>query len=189
MIYIIRHGQTHLNQLHLLQGRSNAPLNDTGIGQAQKASLALQRQGISFDHVFSSPLDRALHTARIIAPNTAVSIDDRLIEMDYGPYEGIDLHHLPDEILAFFNDFVNTPAPQGMEQLFSVVQRTGAFLEDIRGLKGNTLVSTHAIAMKGALEYTTPGSNGGYWSKYIGNCSVYAVNNENGSLGVPFEVL
>ena len=57
-------------------------------------------------------------------------------------------------------DFIHNPAPEGMEQLSSVIGRAGAFLEDIRHLRGNILISTHAIAMKGLLEYLTPESQG-----------------------------
>jgi broad specificity phosphatase PhoE len=118
-----------------------------------------------------------------------VRIDKRLIEMDYGPYEGIDLKTPPTEIIKFFSDFVNNPAPEGMEQLTDVVQRTGAFVEEVKGLGGNVLISTHAIAMKGILEYLTPDSGGSYWSKYVGNCAVYAIAVEGGRLGVPAEFL
>lgn len=185
MIYIIRHGQTVMNQRHVLQGRSDAALNDAGIEQARRAAAGLC--GISFDRVFTSPLKRAIQTAEIIAPEVAPIVDDRLIEMDYGPYEGADLNHLPPEILTFFSDFVHNPAPGGMEPLASVVERAGAFLEDIRGIGGNILISTHAIAMKGILEYLTPGSNGAFWSKYIGNCAVYAAENADGRIGIPEE--
>ena len=185
MIYIIRHGQTEMNSRQVLQGRSDFPLNDVGIAQAQKAASDLQ--GISFERVYTSPLKRAVQTAKIIAPGIAPLIDDRLIEMDYGPYEGTDLTHLPQEILDFFSDFAHTPAPGGMEQLDSVVKRAGSFLEDIKTLKGDILISTHAIAMKGILEYLTPGSNGDYWSKYIGNCAVYVAENEGGRIGTPKE--
>ena len=73
-------------------------------------------------------------------------------------------------------------------QLSSVVSRAGAFVEEIRNLPGNILISTHAIAMKGILEYLTPDSHGSYWSKYIGNCDVYAAENENGNISVPKEI-
>ena len=56
--------------------------------------------------------------------------------MDYGPYEGTDLTHLSPELLTFFSDFIHNPAPEGMEQLSSVIGRAGAFLEDIRQLRG-----------------------------------------------------
>ena len=188
MIYIIRHGQTELNNAHVLQGRSDYPLNENGIAQAREVGQWLVNQGIEFSYVYSSPLKRAIRTAELIVPGKQIVIDDRLIEMDYGPYEGMDLNNPAPEIAVFFSDFVNNPAPKGMEQLFQVVQRAGAFLEDIKDLPGNILISTHAIAMKGALEYLTPNSNGSYWSKYIGNCAVYAANNIDGQIGVPEEV-
>ena len=186
MIYIIRHGQTDMNNRKVLQGRSDHPLNDAGIAQAQKAAYELRH--ISFIKVYTSPLKRAIQTAEILAPNAHAVIDDRLIEMDYGPYEGADLNHLPPEILTFFSDFAHNPAPEGMEQLSSVVERAGIFLKEIRDQEGNILISTHAIAMKGILEYLTPGSGGAYWSKYIGNCAVYVAENINGTIGVPKEL-
>ncbi len=188
MIYIIRHGQTEMNIRKVLQGRSNYPLNEAGIAQAQKAADELRH--ITFTKVYTSPLKRAVQTAAIIAPYAHAVVDERLIEMDYGPYEGADLGHLPPEMLTFFSDFAHNPAPDGMEQLSSVVNRAGAFLEEIKnleGLEGNILISTHAIAMKGILEYLTPGSGGAYWSKYIGNCAVYTAECSNGRFGIPKE--
>ena len=188
MIYVIRHGQTELNNAHELQGRSNQPLNKKGIEQAHEAGKALAGRGIVFSHAFSSPLQRAIQTAEIVAPGVPIVTDERLIEMDYGPYEGTDLNNLPPEILTFFSDFAHNPAPDGMEQLSSVVGRTGKFVDEIAALEGDVLISTHAIAMKGILEYLTPQSQGGYWSTYLGNCAVYAIEIVDGSLGVPYEL-
>ena len=75
-----------------------------------------------------------------------------------------------------------------MEQLDSVVSRAGDFIESIRNLSGNILISTYAIAMKGILEYLTPDSKGAYWSKYIGNCAIYIAENEDGHISVPKEM-
>ena len=86
--------------------------------------------------------------------------------------------------------YVHNPAPEGMEQLDSVVRRLGEFLEEIRTreIHGNILISTHAIAMKGALEYLSPDSKGGYWSKYIGKCAVYVCEIKDGRYTVPEEI-
>jgi len=189
MIYVIRHGQTELNSRHVLQGRSDYPLNAQGVVQAETAANRLRGMGIVFDRVFSSPLIRAVQTARIIAPGVPVEVDHRLIEMDYGPYEGMDLNALAPEVVAFFSDFIHNPAPDGMEPLADVVARTDAFMEELRECRGNVLVSTHAIAMKGILEYLTPESNGGYWPKFIGNCAVYTVARGDDGYTVPIELL
>lgn len=173
-LYFVRHGQTALNQAMLLQGRSDFDLDSSGISQAARVGQWFREQGIRFDCVFSSPLRRAVQTAGLISNTTAV-LDDRLIEMDYGPYEGADLTDPPEELLYFFQDFIHHPAPPGMESLSQVVSRLGDFLESLRDAPPgrSILISTHAIALKGALEYLTPESGGGYWSKHIGNCAVY----------------
>ncbi len=157
--------------------------------QAQETARELAALGVAFTQVFSSPLQRAVQTAQIVAPNVPIAIDERLIEMDYGPYEGTDLTALPPEIITFFSDFVRNPAPKGMEQLADVVSRVGAFVEGMRGIEGNVLVSTHAIALKGILEYLTPDSRGSYWSTYIGNCAVYATDYRDGRFAVPVPVI
>lgn len=186
MIYIIRHGETEKNKAMLLQGRSDQPLNEAGVRQAERARDAFMALGVKFDRVYSSPLIRAVQTAQIVAPDLEVLTDDRLLEMDYGPYEGASLENPAPELLHFFMDFVRHPAPAGMESLESVVQRLGSFLEDIRG-DGNILISTHAIAMKGALEYLTPDAGGSYWSKHIRNCDVYTAEQTETGYTVPAE--
>ena len=190
MIYIIRHGQTAKNKANLLQGRSDIPLNEEGRRQAEEAAARFKENGISFDLCYTSPLVRAVETAEIIARGIPAERDARLIEMDYGPYEGMDLMNPAPEIMEFFSDFAHNPAPCGMEQLSSVIARAGEFMEDIRHLTEDRtiLISTHAIAMKGVLEYLTPESKGGYWSKYIGNCGVYAIPVSGGGYDIPYEI-
>ena len=216
MIYIIRHGQTDQNLAFRIQGQRDFPLNETGEAQARDAHDKFRALGIEFDRVYTSPLSRARRTAEIVVgrseggpraaeasaeagadatvkPGTPEMIPEpRLIEMDYGPYEGCDLKKLPEEMLYFFKDFKNHPAPDGVEQLPDLVARLGSFLEDLRAQLGDTrgeniLLSTHAIAMKAALEYLTPGSDGAYWSKFVKNCAVYRFDLVDGEFTVPEE--
>ena len=187
MICIIRHGKTALNNARIMQGRIDCPLNEEGTEQASKVARALRDSGITFTRVYSSPLARAIQTAEIISDGKDITTDERLLEMDYGPYEGTDLNNLPPELKRFFSDFVNEPAPDGMEPLESVTGRLGDFLEKLRSSspKGNVLITTHAIAMKGALEYLTPESRGEWWSRYVGNCDIYSFDIEDGRFTVP----
>lgn len=187
-IYIVRHGQTEMNNRKVLQGRSDLPLNGAGIRQAEETATLLRQMGVRFDRVFSSPLIRAVRTAELLAPGVPVESDIRLIEMDYGPYEGMDLLSPAPEVLTFFRDFVRNRAPEGMEPLQAVVERAGDFIESLRGMEGTVLISTHAIAMKGILEYLTPGSSGAYWSKHIGNCAVYRTESAGSGFSVPCEI-
>ena len=187
MLYIIRHGKTDMNSKMLMQGRSDNPLNEAGIAQADEAASRFAGMSVNIDRVYSSPLIRAVQTAERIAPGAEIIIDDRLIEMDYGPYEGMDLRNPAPEVMDFFMDFVNVPAPEGMEPLPDIVKRLGTFLDDIaiEAEESNILISTHAIAMKGALEYLTPESHGSYWAKNIGNCDIYASEVKDGKYTVP----
>ena len=178
MIYIVRHGQTEKNKENILQGRSDVPLNEAGRQQALALCNRLRTAKVSFDKVYSSPLIRAIQTAEILAEDVPIVTDMRLIEMDYGPYEGMDLVNPVPEVRVFFQDFIHNPAPEGMEPLGVIVARLGSFLEEIKeeAKEKSILISTHAIAMKGALEYLTPSSQGSYWSKYIANCAVYSTD-------------
>lgn len=190
MLYIIRHGQTEKNKANLLQGRSDIALNDTGRMQAVEVRDRLLAAGIHFDRVYSSPLVRAVQTAEIVTGMAPHVIEPRLIEMDYGPYEGMDLKNPAPELMEFFRDLVHHPAPKGMEPLPHIVSRLGEFLEEIReeAAEQNVLLSTHAIAMKGALEYLTPDSHGSWWSRYIGNCAVFSAKVQaDGRFGIPVE--
>ena len=190
-LFFVRHGETATNREKRLQGRSDAPLNKHGEQQAEQARAFFATRGIHFHDVYSSPLKRAEQTARIIAGEAAeIRKDDRLLEMDYGPYEGVSLANPPPELIRFFRDFVHNPAPDGMESLEHVTARLGGFIEWLKETaQGSVLVVTHAVAMRGALEYLTPESHGPYWPKYIGPCSVYHTELIGDSFTVPEEVL
>ena len=186
-VYLIRHGQTEKNKEKVLQGRSNFPLNEVGREQAREVRDWFAERGIRFDKVYSSPLSRAVETASIVAGEEACLIcDDRLLEMDYGPYEGSSLTNPLPEVAEFFRDFVNNAAPEGMESLADLVARLGSFMMEI-GSEGDecVLIATHAIAMKAAIEYLTPDSNGKYWGIYFPNCVVYETEFIDGEYDAP----
>lgn len=192
MIYIIRHGQTELNAARIMQGKSNYPLNETGIAQAEEAAEWFQKHNITFDRIFSSPLKRAIQTAEIVTGGSVpIKTDERLVEMDYGPYDGISLVDPPEELVRFLSDFKNVPAPEGMEPLADVVKRGGDFIESVKEecAEGNTLIATHAIAMKGILEYLIPEADFSTWGKKISNCGIYKFDLIDGVYTTPEEVV
>lgn len=192
MIYIIRHGQTDRNKSGLLLGNTDVPLNDQGRREAEKARDYFRSHGITFQACYVSPMSRAMETAEIVTglKRSEIQPNDLLMEMDYGPYEGISLHNPPEAIRVFFSDFVRNPAPEGMEPLDHVTARLGQFLEALPyDGNENILISTHAIAMKGALEYLMPDSKGSWWARYIGTCALFQFDKKNGQFTRPEEVL
>lgn len=90
LLALVRHGQTDWNLHDLLQGSSDIPLNATGRAQATQAGLLLS--DASWDRIVTSPLQRAVETARIIAEICgvdSVDVDPALVERDYGAAEGM----------------------------------------------------------------------------------------------------
>ncbi|MEE1169343.1 MAG: histidine phosphatase family protein [Anaerovoracaceae bacterium] len=190
MLYIIRHGQTDMNKSDKMQGRQDSPLNETGLRQAREAAERIKKAGVVIDSAFSSPLKRAIETARQFVGADNIKTDERLIEMDHGPYEGMDFKNPAPEVMEFLRDPVNVPAPDGMEPLHEITRRMGSFLEDIKeqAMHSNILIATHAIALKGALEYMSPGREKNVWSKYIGNCDIYAAKVIDDGFGLPYKL-
>ena len=93
-ILLVRHGETDFNKNKLIQGHSDIVLNETGKEQAINAGQKITNFDI--DAVFSSPLKRALETARLMLDNSNNSqnerldlvTDSRLIEKYFGDFEG-----------------------------------------------------------------------------------------------------
>jgi len=89
-LYIVRHGQTESSMRMIYSGRSDVALTETGREQARTAGE--QMAGAGIDAIISSPLSRALDTAIAIGKATGVDVrvDERLIEVDYNAFEGLD---------------------------------------------------------------------------------------------------
>ena len=90
-IVLIRHGQTDWNLEERLQGATDVPLNDAGRDQARAVARHLHAEALTWDVVVSSPLDRAVETARIIGDALGLELAAtyaELIERGFGPHEG-----------------------------------------------------------------------------------------------------
>ena len=85
-LYIIRHGYTQANVDGLYSGHGDVPLCDEGRRGIEKLKEEGAYPEVSF--VFSSPLGRAVETAKIIYPEKTPAIVNELIEYDFGEFEG-----------------------------------------------------------------------------------------------------
>ena len=85
-IYLGRHGETHWNAEQRLQGWTDIPLNDTGTGQA--VQLGKKLDGIRFDAIYSSALQRSYRTAELAFPQATIVRIAELNEQSLGVYEG-----------------------------------------------------------------------------------------------------
>lgn len=84
---LIRHGLTEWNRQRRFQGQADPPLTEAGRKQARRLARLLSRYA-QVDAVVSSPLRRARETAELAFPGREVATDARLMELDFGRFEG-----------------------------------------------------------------------------------------------------
>ncbi len=125
-LFVVRHGETVESAGGTYSGRRDVPLTDHGREQARRAGERLRDAGV--DLIYSSPLGRALDTARLIGAATGapVKVDERLTEVDHGPLEGIDREQarerFGDVYQGWREDPMGSPIP-GAEPLVSALGR------------------------------------------------------------------
>jgi len=85
-LYLMRHGETLFNQLHLIQGASDSPLTQKGIDSAKTAGKHFKEDGIKFDHAYSSTQERASDTLELITDQPYQRLKG-LKEWNFGVFE------------------------------------------------------------------------------------------------------
>jgi broad specificity phosphatase PhoE len=88
-VYLVRHGETEWNRTGRRQGQLDAPLTERGMAEVRR--VAERIESLPIDGVFSSPLGRAVATARTYAQVlqlTITTVDD-LRELDHGVMAGM----------------------------------------------------------------------------------------------------
>jgi broad specificity phosphatase PhoE len=134
-ILLVRHGETDWNLAGRFQGRSDVPLNQKGVEQANALASALG--GESLAAIYSSPLVRARETARLIQvfhPSAPLYEEEGLVEMDLGEFEGIEGPRWAEKHADFRKAWRDNPASvtmPGGESLQEVQARAMATLERI----------------------------------------------------------
>lgn len=134
-IYLVRHGETEWSKNGKHTGLTDIPLTENGISQAKH--LGQRLKGLSFDHVFASPLKRAYDTCCLCGFEGQAKITDALLEWNYGDYEGKktpDIH----QTHPGWNIFQNG-APNG-ETTEDVTKRADDFIQELEALEGTITV-------------------------------------------------
>ncbi len=180
-IWIARHGQTRFNKQHLMQGTTDEPLNETGIRQAEE--MRKHFKDIRFDAVYSSPLKRAVVTGSILSglsPEQIVT-DERLTEVHFGSYELKYFYHLGPKMSLYWALPEMFPAPEGVETVSSMVERSSSFLRELEQKDYETvLISCHGGIMRALSGYLMDRPNGIYWRPKPKNCEMRLFEAENG---------
>ncbi|MBI2829777.1 MAG: histidine phosphatase family protein [Chloroflexi bacterium] len=162
-VILVRHGETDWNKLRRIQGGdSDTPLNENGTGQARAIALRLKKENIQA--VYSSPLQRAMHTAHAIAQEHRLEVqpEPSLKELNVGGLEGVDtgtLRKRLDELLVSKGhpggqiktreDIWKSLEQAGGESLSQLQQRAWAALQRIvQGHDGTIVVVTHQFVIQ-----------------------------------------
>lgn len=125
-LYYVRHGQTDWNVECQLQGKSDIPLNETGLLQANETKEKLR--DLKIDRIYCSPLTRARQTAAIINEVTQceIKIEPRIEERGFGELEGFDLRKKKVDLWAFDKELC-----KGAEDMQAFFDRVQGFLKEI----------------------------------------------------------
>jgi probable phosphoglycerate mutase len=151
----IRHAPTEWNQAKRLQGRTDVALSPEGIAAAQvwrpDPAWAAYR-------VLASPLMRAEETARLLFPKHAIALEPRLMEMDFGAWEGKSLAELRSapgaEAEARERLGLDFSAPGG-ETPRQVQARLQSLLTEIAAAAEPTILVTHKAVLRALLSLAT----------------------------------
>lgn len=164
IICLIRHGETEWNALGKLQGRTDIPLNETGILQAEECSEFLKT--IQWDVIITSPLKRAKQTAEIINKNLNLSLIEmkEFVERDYGDAEGM----LLEERTATFPD----KSYSNQEDRLNLNNRVMAGIQEInqRYAESNILLIAHGAVINAILAVLSNGKIGSGKTKLNNAC-------------------
>jgi probable phosphoglycerate mutase len=142
-LWLVRHGETEWARLGRHTGRTDIPL--TELGRSQAAAVAQRLAAHEFTAVISSPLSRALDTARLAGFGDRVTTTDDLLEWDYGRDEGRTTAEIREGRPGWT---IWTGGPDGGETIDDVAARVDRVIARVRAIDGDTLAFAHGHVLR-----------------------------------------
>ena len=147
MLYLARHGETAWSLTGQHTGLTDLPLTEQGEHNARK--LGLRLAGVTFEKVFTSPLQRAVRTCELAGFANAAEVDRDLVEWNYGEYEGVrtsEIHEKRPDWRLFRDGCPGGESPK------QVGARADRVVGRVRVVQGNVLIfsSGHFLRMLAA---------------------------------------
>ncbi len=145
-LLVLRHGPTEWNERGVLQGRADPPLSAKGRAQVESWRVPADFEGSGW---IASPLLRAMETARLMG--AAPMPEPRLVEMDWGAWEGRSLDDLRADPTI---DMARREAsgldfqPPGGESYRMVQNRLQPLLQELAAAEGATVAVCHKGVMQ-----------------------------------------
>jgi broad specificity phosphatase PhoE len=152
-LYLVRHGATQLTAEDRFAGDIGVDLSADGRSQAERLAVRVRDHSISA--IYSSPLSRAVETARIIATGCGLEprLSDGLREIHHGHWEGLTRQEVETGFAAEYSAWEEDPftfAPEGGESGVSVLARALPALREIvvRHAGLNVLAVSHKATIR-----------------------------------------
>lgn len=194
-LYIMRHGKTVWNAAGRIQGATDIELIAEGREMAAETGKIWEKENLTFDAVYSSPLQRAYETACIVSAYTGLTVqkDERLREISFGILEGQGAEWLHDSERHPQQGFFFTrpelyQRPEGGESLEEVCARADSFLQDLlRSQKegARVLIVAHGAMNRALMTVIKRAEIKDFWEgKLQKNCAVNIVWTD----GVQYEI-
>lgn len=155
-IWIMRHGQCRDNERGVINGRRNSPLTQEGERQAIIKGSELCGQGLRFDGVFCSNLDRAKITAGIIADLTQSDAEPQILpnltERHFGKWEGRPFAEMISQVKHIQNGdyrfILDNPTIEPLRELRGRAQLALRQIKLLAGTKERILIVSHGFTLK-----------------------------------------
>ena len=133
-LYVVRHGATVWNKETRYQGQTDIPLSEEGEEQAERIAGRFTCEPITA--VYSSPLMRALDTARVIARphGLEVGLLPGMLEIGFGDWEGKEYTHVREQYSEKLRNWIQDPLKHGIpngESLPALKERVEGALDKI----------------------------------------------------------
>jgi len=152
-IILARHGETDWNVSETFRGRVDMLLNEAGRKQAEMLGEYLGQEQIDF--IYSSPLKRAVETARAIAGPRKLEVNavENLTDFHFGDWQGLSRSQVAEKYPELYRDWLDTPEQvriPGGESLEDVRNRAVPFVEDavMRCGEGRIVFVSHRVINK-----------------------------------------
>jgi probable phosphoglycerate mutase len=141
-LWLVRHGETEWSRTGRHTSTTDLPL--TAAGEAAARALHARLADTAFARVLTSPRERARRTAALAGFPDAVP-DERLVEWDYGGYEGLTTPEIRESAPGW--TVWSRPTPGG-ETVADVSARLDDAIADIRTVDGPILIFGHGHALR-----------------------------------------
>ena len=191
VIALARHGETTWNVAGRYQGRLESDLTRRGEAQAHALAEAFAVPPLPLAgrpvRVISSPLRRCRETAVPLAAQLGlpIEIDERLIEIGHGAWEGLLRDEIADRDPERYRAWHTEPASvrfPGGEGLSEVAARWESFAADLAASEEVAVVVTHDAVVRIALLLLQGRPFDEFWSVAVENAAFARLDRQDGTL-------